>query len=223
MSSVWEALNDRIMLLVAIFAIISIIPGMIIHPATGWLEGTIILIALFVQVLICAWNDHNKDTKFIELQSMNRDESLPVIRGKHGSMQTVSIWDMVVGDIVSMQPGDKIPADCLVVSSANLRVKEPTLTETDSGVTEISWSEHNKSIYEPFLFADSYLTGGTCKAVVCCVGENSSRGIEDTKYDITQDSTELTRKLDNIGGSLKFIGLISCFIILGVSIAVLFI
>ena len=56
--SVKEAINDRILLMVAIFAVISIIPGMIIHPATGWVEGTFILVALFVQVLICAYNDY---------------------------------------------------------------------------------------------------------------------------------------------------------------------
>ena len=42
-------------------------------------------------------------------------------------------------------------------------------------------------------------------------------------FDVSQDKTELTNKLDNIGGSLKFIGLISSFIILGVSISVLLI
>ena len=86
--SVKDAINDRIMLMVAIFAVISIIPGMIIEPSIGWLEGTIILVALLIQVIITAYNDFVKDSKFIELQSINRDESLPVIRGKHGSMMT---------------------------------------------------------------------------------------------------------------------------------------
>lgn len=99
-------------------------------------------------------------------------------------MQTVSIWEIVVGDIISLAPGDKIPADCLVVSSANLRVKQPDLTETESGVTKIDWTETHKTVSEPFLFADSYVTGGTCRAVVVCVGEHSSRGIEDTKFDV---------------------------------------
>ena len=53
--SVKDALNDRILLLVAIFAVLSIIPGMIVNPAIGWVEGVFILIALFVQVLISAW------------------------------------------------------------------------------------------------------------------------------------------------------------------------
>ena len=92
MESLKDGLNDRILLIVAIFAILSIIPGMVVEPKSGWVEGVFILIALFIQVLITAWSDYNKDTKFVMLQSMNRDESLPVLRGKRGSTQTVSIW-----------------------------------------------------------------------------------------------------------------------------------
>ena len=66
------------------------------------------------------------------------------------------------------------------------------------------------------------MLAGTCKALVCCVGENSSRGINDTQYDTADRETELTRKLDAIGGTLKFIGLISSFVVLGVSLLVLF-
>ena len=74
-----DALKDRILLLVALFAVLSIIPGMIVEPKSGWIEGVFILVALFVQVLVTALNDHSKDSKFVELQSKNRDETLPVI------------------------------------------------------------------------------------------------------------------------------------------------
>ena len=223
-SSVKDALNDRLLLMVAIFAVISIIPGMVIHPATGWIEGCFIFVALVIQVLISSYNDYNKDSKFIELQSLSRDEDLPVIRGKRGSMQTVSIWDLCVGDIVQLGPGDKIPADCLVVESANLRVKEAKTWINNEDETEFEGYECNKNTQEnPFLFCDSFVVGGTCKAMIACVGEHTQRGIQDTVFDISQDKTELTNKLDNIGGSLKFIGLISSFIILGTSIAVLLI
>lgn len=65
--SIWDSLNDRILLIVAIFAVLSIIPGMIVEPKTGWVEGIFILAALFIQVVITAWNDYAKDSKFIEL------------------------------------------------------------------------------------------------------------------------------------------------------------
>ena len=222
--SVKEALNDRILILVAIFAVISIIPGMIVTPATGWIEGVFIIVALFIQILIMAWNDHNKDTKFVKLQSLNRDENLPVVRGKHGSMQTVSVWKLVVGDIIQLGPGDKIPADCLVLSSTNLHVKEPTRHDYEGAEqTVYTWEQLYKNAENsPFLYADSFVMVGTCKAVVCCVGEHSSRGIVDSKYDTDGMETELTRKLDNIGGSLRFIGLLAALVILGVSLLVLF-
>jgi len=121
-----DALKDRILLLVALFAVLSIIPGMIVEPKSGWIEGVFILVALFVQVLVTALNDHSKDSKFVELQSKNRDETLPVLRGKTGSLQTESVWNLVVGDIIQLKPGDKIPADCLVLKSNNLHVKEIT-------------------------------------------------------------------------------------------------
>jgi len=53
--------------LVAIFAIISIIPGMIVNAAKGWQEGVFICVALFIQVLITAYSDYVKDNKFVEL------------------------------------------------------------------------------------------------------------------------------------------------------------
>lgn len=127
--SLKDALNDRILLLVGLFAVLSIIPGMIVEPSTGWVEGVFILVALLVQVLITALNDYSKDSKFVELQSLNREESIPVLRGKRGSMQTVSVWNLVVGDVIVMKPGDKVPADCLVLSSANLFVKEIKRTD----------------------------------------------------------------------------------------------
>ena len=73
------------------------------------------------------------------------------------------------------------------------------------------------------MFADSYIINGTCKALVTCVGENSTRGIHDDKFDTREKETELTHRLDNIGGSLKFIGLIGALVILATSLIVLFI
>jgi P-type E1-E2 ATPase len=221
--SLKDQLNDRVIILVGIFAILSIIPGMVVEPSNGWVEGVFILVALVLQVLITSWNDYSKDNKFVELQSLNREENVPVLRGKKGSMQTISVWNLVVGDIVMMQPGDKVPADCIVLSSANLHVNEPTKHVELDGPTTFTWNKLKKNANEsPFLFADSYILAGTCKVVVCCVGENSSRGNEDTKYDTREEETELTQKLSVIETSLKFMALISAIVILGTALVVLF-
>ena len=221
--SLKDSLNDRIIILVGIFAILSIIPGMVVEPSVGWVEGVFILVALCVQVLITSWNDYSKDNKFVELQSMNREENMPVLRGKKGSMQTVSVWNLVVGDIITMQPGDKVPADCIVIESANLHVNEPTRHVELDGPTQVTFAKQYKNATErPFLYVDSYILNGTCKAVVCCVGENSTRGADDTKYDTGERETELTAKLSNIETTLQYFALIGAIVILATSMLVIF-
>jgi len=76
---------------------------------------------------------------------------------------------------------------------------------------------------DPFLFADSFITHGMCKAVVCAVGQNSTRGIMDTVYDTREKQTELKSRLDNIGGSLKYIGLLTSILILAISMVIIII
>jgi Ca2+-transporting ATPase len=100
----------------------------------------------------------------------------------------------------------------------NLQVKEAIKTEDTTHFTEHYKSRES----DPFLFADSYVTNGTCKVLIAAVGENSSRGINDDEFDTREKETELTHRLDNIGGSLKFIGLIGSLIILATSLTVLF-
>ena len=55
---------------------------------------------------------------------MSRDESVTVVRGKQGAMQQINIWDIVVGDVAILNAGDKVPADCIIISSNNLKVQE---------------------------------------------------------------------------------------------------
>lgn len=124
-----------------------------------------------------------------------------------------------------------MPADCLVMSSANLKVREPTKTENPfSEVTLYKWKElfkkedfmeHEMQVF-PFLIADSFILNGTCKALVCAVGQYSTRGIQGDTYDTRNDvQSSLSDKLDNIGGSLRFIGLIGAIATLATSMLVL--
>lgn len=171
-----DALNDRILLVTACMGFLSMITGMIYYPKTGWISGFFIIVALAVSVLITAVNDYSKDTRFVKLQSLASNEELPVIRGKEGSYQTISIWKMVVGDIVMMEAGDKAPADCLFVEAINCIVDE-SCHNTDEGCETVPKERGD------VLFADSYLKAGSAKVLVCAVGENSTREVP--KFDTT--------------------------------------
>lgn len=110
-------MNERILQGVAALAALSLITGMIEDWRTGWKDGVSILISLVLLVLIQSWNDWMKDYRFVQLTNLCRDDEVTVVRGKMGAMQKIDIWELVVGDVIMLDAGDKVPADCIIIES----------------------------------------------------------------------------------------------------------
>jgi len=53
-----------------------------------------------------------------------KDENITVIRGKYNATHKVSVWTLVVGDIILLEMGQRIPADCIVINSVDLKVDD---------------------------------------------------------------------------------------------------
>lgn len=66
---------------------------------------------------------------------------------------------------------------------------------------------------DPCLLAGSIIKRGQCKAIVCCVGENSTRGIKEGKLDTDKD-TALQTKLDNLEKQFIKYAFFSCILVL---------
>ena len=81
-----------------------------------WEGISIILVAIFLIAIIAA-ADYHKDQQFIKLSNNIKEELVPVIRGKYGITHSISIWDVVVGDIILLETGASVPADCLIIES----------------------------------------------------------------------------------------------------------
>lgn len=132
-------------------------------------------------ILITSGADYLKDRNFVTLQSMIKDEIIAVIRGRVGATQSISVWDLVVGDVILIETGARVPADCLVIESSELQVQESINdgeeAENFRVKAAVGPDDNQNMNKDPFLRADSLITQGTCKALVCCVGENSSRGL----------------------------------------------
>ena len=131
-------------------------------------------------------------------------------------MQSCSIWELVVGDIVYLSAGDKIPADCLIVDGQQIKVDEPLEGEK----VKNDRLANDESQRDPFLYADSYVLEGACRAVVCCVGRASTRGVKGKRID-TSKKTALEGKLFNLSKTFTYIGVLSAIAILATSVIML--
>lgn len=123
---------------------------------------------------------------------MIKEETIPVIRGKFGATQSVSVWKLVVGDVCLLETGGRVPADCIVLEAADLEVDEPARGPNEEArlvkKSRAMENEDGELEGDPFLTAGSLITRGQCKVVVCCVGAQSTRGIKDRKLDTDQDT-----------------------------------
>ena len=96
-----------------------------------------------------------KDKQFVKLQSSVKDEEIAVIRGKYGASQSVNIYDLVVGDIILLEAGARIPADCLLVEGQDLSIDESYYNQNEiravrkKVATEKNYNENP----DPFLLS----------------------------------------------------------------------
>lgn len=121
-----------------------------------------------------------------------KDEDTAVIRGKYGATQSVNIYKLVVGDIILLETGARVPADCILVEGQDISVDESFYDRDDNKPKkkEVATTDNLNMNPDPFLLSQSLITSGSGKAVVCCVGEYSRRGIQEEKLD-TETKTPL--------------------------------
>ena len=89
-------------------------------------------------------NDYFKDKSFLKLASEIKRDQIGVTRGKQGVTQTVSIYKLVVGDVVLLEPGCMIPADSILVAGEDLIVNESSLYDDRAHAKKTVASEENK-------------------------------------------------------------------------------
>eukprot|EP00002_Diphylleia_rotans_P002961 TRINITY_DN1196_c0_g1_i1.p1 TRINITY_DN1196_c0_g1~~TRINITY_DN1196_c0_g1_i1.p1 ORF type:complete len:1056 (+),score=254.28 TRINITY_DN1196_c0_g1_i1:49-3216(+) len=167
---IWEALQDFTLIMLLASAAVSIALGIyedITHGVKGWVEGVAILFSVFIVVSVSALNDYAKEKQFRKLNAQAADVAINVIRD--GKQQTVSIFKLLVGDIVEIAVGDILPADGVLIQGNDLRIDESSLTGESDMI--------KKSEDTPFLLSNTKAMEGSGKMLVIAVGQNSQAGI----------------------------------------------
>ena len=132
-------------------------------------------------------------------------KSARIIRA--GNTMTVDTEELLVGDLVVISTGDSIPADCVIIESHNLSISEAQLTgEPHAKNKEILTLENRGSVPCPFIVQGSLVESGSCKAVVCAVGNRTAQGKAGLAMTMESDQTPLQKKLDSIANTIGKLG-----------------
>ncbi|EGD77771.1 plasma membrane calcium ATPase [Salpingoeca rosetta] len=204
---VWEALQDKTLIMLCIAATISLVIGMVTEgPELGWKDGVAVFVAIIVVVAITSLNDYQKERQFRRLNEIKNDHEVTIIR--NGKKLRVSVYEVVVGDLVVVDTGDVVPADGVFVSGESVVADESSATGE---------SEHKKKGHapnrDPFFLSGTQLTGGSGVMLVICVGEHSFKGRILMSLRTPNEDTPLQVKLSKLANFIGNFGIITALLI----------
>ena len=201
----------RILLLAALVAlIIGIINDGLAH---GWIEGASIFFAVGIIVTVTAGNNYMKEKQFQKLKARQNDNQVvPVYRGGSPDKpltQTIPTQELLVGDIIKIESGSQVPADCVVISATDLTCDEAAQTgePEDQEKKPVSLAQYKNIHHSPFLLAKTLVKTGEGRAMVLSVGVNTRSGMAGEKLDMEDDQTPLQQKLETIANQIGKVGL----------------
>ncbi|XP_056172114.1 calcium-transporting ATPase 12, plasma membrane-type-like [Syzygium oleosum] len=129
---------------------------------TGWYEGALTLGAVILIVIVHSICEFRKSSRQLSRNDLrqNGEQKVHVLRGGH--RQIICISDVLVGDIVLLEKGDRVPADGLLIPTESLEVND----KADPIIND----------QNPFLFYGSRVADGTGKMLVTSVGAETKLG-----------------------------------------------
>lgn len=192
-----DSFEDRTLQILLGSAILSMILGVTVGEEGGWVEGVAILAAVLLVSSVTAANDYNKEVQFRALSSVDADKKIKVIRG--GNTHVISTFDILVGDIVVMEAGDIIPADCIYISGEGVKVDESSLTG------EPEHREVNSK--NPALLSGCTIQEGMVRSVVVSTGMNSVYGRVKALSEKERSNTPLQDNLEELADFIGQLGM----------------
>ncbi|RZB84885.1 calcium-transporting ATPase 9, plasma membrane-type-like [Glycine soja] len=193
----WESWQDLTLIILIIAAVVSLVLGIKTEGLEeGWYDGGSIAFAVFLVIIVTAVSDYRQSLQFQNLNAEKQNIKLEVIRG--GRTIQISIFDIVVGDLVPLKIGDQVPADGVVITGHSLAIDESSMT----GESKII----HKDQKTPFLMSGCKVADGIGAMLVTGVGINTEWGL--LMASISEDTGEETPLQVRLNGVATFIGIV---------------
>ncbi|XP_031280487.1 calcium-transporting ATPase 12, plasma membrane-type-like [Pistacia vera] len=208
LSFVLEAFKDTTIIILLVCAVLSLVFGI---KEDGWKEGWYdrgsIIIAVILVVSVSTGSNFKQSRQFEALSDESNEIQVEVVRD--GRRHRISIFDIVVGDVVPLKIGNQIPADGLFLEGQSLKVDESSMTgESD----HVEVNEKN-----PFLLSGTKVTDGFGFMLVTSVGMSTAWGqLMSTIRHEVNETTPLQSRLNVLTSYIGRIGLTVAILVLAV-------
>lgn len=169
-TSIWklyiDKYSDPIIEILLVAAAVSLGLAFVNHD---FMETIGIFLAIFLATTVGFYFELDAAKKFKVLTAMNDDQPVKVRR--EGRVTEIPRREVVVGDIIIVEPGDEVPADARLISATNLQIDESTLTGETLTTKSLDADGNHDTTYPPnIILRSTMVMNGHGEAVVEKVG-----------------------------------------------------
>lgn len=180
---IWEAATEPMLILLFFAWVITVAVNIVREVQTGdgdFIECVGILVAIAISVVLTVVMEGKSAKAFEELNKIKEGIEIKVVRD--GVVQYIPSQDLVVGDIVFLETGNKVVADGRLLESVSLMSDESSLTGESVPVeknADLRIENPATPVAERanMVFSGCFITSGTGKMVVTGVGDNTQFGL----------------------------------------------
>ncbi|KAK3945570.1 hypothetical protein QBC46DRAFT_94474 [Diplogelasinospora grovesii] len=217
----WITYNDKVLILLSVAAVVSLAIGLYQtfgqphdpnNPAVEWVEGVAIIVAILIVVIVGSLNDYQKERQFAKLNKKKQDRVVKVVRS--GKTLELSVFDILAGDVLHLEPGDMIPVDGVLIEGFNVKCDESSATGESDIVrkrpADEVWAaiENHEELrkMDPFIISGARVMEGVGTFLVTSTGVYSSYGKTLMSLNEDPEITPLQSKLNVIAEYIAKVG-----------------
>ncbi|MBQ7838085.1 MAG: cation-translocating P-type ATPase [Clostridia bacterium] len=228
---VLEQLSDPMIIILLVAAVISAVTEWFEHGHFEFkfpTDTVIILVVVIINTVLGVLQESKAEAAIEALQEMSAATS-KVLRD--GKIVSVRSEDLVVGDIVILEAGDAVPADCRIFECASMKIEEAALTGESVPVgklIEVLTGDKNGDVplgdRKNMAYMGSTVVYGRGKAVVVATGMDTEMGkIADAIAQAEEGQTPLQIKLSQLSKILTKLVLGICVVLFAYQIVLSYI
>ncbi|MBW3013312.1 calcium-transporting P-type ATPase, PMR1-type [Candidatus Woesearchaeota archaeon] len=206
--------TDFIIWILIAAAIVSIVLGIYSGKMEEWIDAIVIIIILVLNAFLGFVKEYRAEKSIEALKKMT---SLKAVARRDGAEQKIDATLLVPGDIISLEVGEKVPADARLIEATVLECEEAALTgeslpvDKKAGVVKQGTAVADRS---NMVFNGTIITRGHGRAIVVSTGMSSEIGkIAGMIQKEESPKTPLQMKLAHFGKVLGGVVLAVCVFI----------
>lgn len=215
-----------IMLIIAalIQAIVTVVETHGSFSLYDFADVLVILVVVIINTIMSLVQESKSEAAMAALMQMTAATS-KVLRD--GKIEIIKSEDIVVGDIIIIEAGDSVPADCRIIESHSIKAEEAALTGESVPVSKIidvlMCKDNNSDISlgdrKNMLYSGSTIVYGRGKAVVTAIGMDTEMGKIAAALDqASQEQTPLQKKMSELSKFLTKLVIAICLVVFFIGI-----